>query len=144
MKKILSISQAASLAIHTMAFMASKPSQTFSVTYMASLLSASPHHLSKVLQRLKKMGFITSSRGPGGGFQIGDHWQNTSLMDIYEAIEGPWQPVKCLLSRSVCGGAQNCFFGSLLTDLNDRIEKTLSETKLSDLVNRFYVGSSSQ
>ena len=139
MKKILSISEAASLAIHTMAFMASEPQKTFSTFEMATLLSASPHHLSKVLQRLKKMGFITSSRGPKGGFQIAAKWKNRSLMDIYEVIEGPWIPVKCLLSRPVCGGTQNCLFGSLLTDLNNRIEKTLSGTKLADLVNRFYV-----
>jgi hypothetical protein len=70
MDTILRISDAANLAIHAMAHIArSKGNVNHSVGEIAGEQGVSVAHLSKVMQRLVKVGLLTSRRGPGGGFR---------------------------------------------------------------------------
>lgn len=136
MKKIVSISDAASLAMHTMAILAAHPDKMLSTREAANMLDASVHHLSKVLQRLQRQGMLKSVRGPRGGFRIADDWENITLMDIYEVMEGPFRPATCLLSRKACPG-DSCILGSALHEVNEIIEKTLTDKTLGDLIKGF-------
>ena len=63
---MIKISEASSLAIHAMVFLAAKPGEKLSTSYIASEIKVSEAHLSKVLQRLNKVGLVVSSRGPSG------------------------------------------------------------------------------
>jgi len=135
MKKIISISDAASLALHAMAVFASEPEERFSTRSLANSLGVSGHHLSKVLQRLSRAGFVSSFRGPTGGFRISPGWETICLLDIYEVIEGPFQPANCLLPKPVCQG--KCILGGLLGEINSRIRESLENTRLVDLADSF-------
>ena len=70
MQKVLNISEAYSLALHSLALLASDNGRSLTTHQIASTLGASEAHLSKVMQRLTKAGFLNSSRGPGGGFAL--------------------------------------------------------------------------
>jgi Rrf2 family protein len=134
MKNIFSISDAASLALHTMVILAAQPDSTFSNREIASLLHASEHHLSKVLQRLTREGLVSSARGPKGGFKVSPEWKKITLLQVYEAIEGPMETRECLLSRPACGNDNECILGDLLKVMNSKIRKTFSSTNLSNIV----------
>lgn len=136
MKKILSISDAAALAFHAMGLLASKPKHIFSTKELATELHASEHHLSKVLQRLSRAEYIRSIRGPAGGFSINPGWENLSLLDIYETIEGPIRLAECLLGSTVCL-FDNCILGNLLKDINFRLIEILSDTKIPKIIDIF-------
>ncbi len=125
------VSEAASLALHTTAFLAGQPGRLVTAGQMASALQVSENHLSKVLQRLAKAGLVRSTRGPKGGFALNRSSDELTLLDVYEAIEGPLVITDCLFSRPVCNG--QCILGDLLTDVNSRIKAYLSETKLSSV-----------
>lgn len=133
MKKILSISDAASLAMHTMCILASSHQRLFNTKQLAGLLNASEHHLSKVLQRLAKTEIIKSVRGPSGGFRIAPSWEQITLIEIYELMEGPFKPEECLLGTPVCTG-NDCILGDLLKNVNRQIKDSLGQTKLSDMI----------
>jgi len=137
MKKIISISNAASLAMHTMGILSCAPGDTFTTKKLASSLHASQHHLSKVLQRLAKAGLIGSVRGPSGGFRIIPGWEQISLLRIYELMEGPFKPAECLLGTWVCQG-NICILGDLLKNVNKQIGDSLGRTKLSDIIHSFH------
>ena len=139
MKKFLSISDAASLAIHTLALMATRPQAIFSNHLLAETLQASPHHLSKVLQRLSRAGYVDSVRGPKGGFRMVPDWEGISLLDIYEAMEGRWNPATCLLGRTVCLNGRRCPLSHLLRGMSRQVQETLRRNTLSDLVKYFTV-----
>ena len=136
MKKILCISDATTLAMHTLGVLAVNGEKVQSTKELASLLNASEHHLSKVLQRLAKSGFIRSVRGPTGGFCISQGWEETKLMEIYELMEGSFRPSFCLLGNPVCREG-HCILGNLLKDINNQIEEVFDKTKLKDLVDSF-------
>ncbi len=132
---MLKLSEAASLALHTMVYLAGLPGRHVSVKHIAGELDVSEAHLSKVLQRLARERLVNSVRGPKGGFSLNRSYQEISLLDIYESIEGPLHDRHCFRTTSVCNGKE-CIFGGLLGDVNAQVKDYLSNTKLPELAGR--------
>jgi Rrf2 family protein len=133
MDTILRISDAANLAIHAMAHIArAKAGVNQSVGEIADHQGVSEAHLSKVMQRLVKVGLLTSRRGPGGGFVLRRPADAISLLEILEAMDGPMADTKCLLGRKKClfGG---CALGALLTHVNHQVRVFMASRNLTDL-----------
>ncbi len=135
MSRVLKISEAASLALHTMVLLAARPQRTQATRDIAALLGVSEAHLAKVLQRLARAGLVTSQRGPRGGFSLARDPGQINLLEVYEAVEGPLQERSCLLGQPVCGG--NCLLGGLLHKVADEVSQYFSQTRLSDLAQAF-------
>ena len=132
MPEAFRISQAASLALHAMALLASRRGGTLSTGEMARRLGASEAHLSKVLQRLLRAGLLASSRGPKGGFSFPKGDEGVSLLEVYECIEGPFEPQECLLGEPACGGRE-CVLGRVLERVNRDVRDYLARTRVGDL-----------
>lgn len=131
MASVLRVSEAASIGLHAMVVLAAKPKKLLSNKQIAVTLGVSEAHLSKVLQQLARAGFLRGTRGPGGGFTIQPGAEDKTLLEVYEAIEGPLRSHKCLLS-SACGG-KNCIFGKLLSSLDNEARKYLAKATLADV-----------
>lgn len=132
MKNILQISEASSLGLHAMACLASYEGQSVTTKYLAEKLNGSSNHLSKIMQRLVKAGLVSSIRGPKGGFFLAADADDITLLDVYEAIEGRFNQVECLLSDKICRGG-SCILGEALQETNKAVYDQLKNTRLSDL-----------
>lgn len=131
MSSILHFSEASSLALHTIIHMAGRGDELVPSREIAAVLQASEAHLQKVLQRLVKVGILASTRGPHGGFRLDKPLDSITLLDVYEAVEGPLPDSSCLFSRPKCDGTK-CIFGDFVKDVNGRIRDYLSGTTLGD------------
>ncbi len=136
MASILKISEAASLALHTVVYLATQHDGLVSTKEIARVLRASEAHLSKVLQRLARVGIVSSVRGPKGGFALLKSPENISLLEVYQAIEGPLTLSNCLSEHPSCSGKQ-CVLGTLICSIHEQITKHLSKTTVAQL-NRTY------
>ena len=132
MSNVLRISDAASLGLHAMVLLAVDWQKEISTRQIASKLQVSEAHLSKVLQRLGKVGLVTSSRGPRGGFALARKAEEITLLDVYEAIDGPLVPNNCLLGTRICGG-ERCILGDLLETVDSQVREYLATTRLHEL-----------
>ena len=130
---ILRISYAASLAFHADVLLARFPDKALSVGFIASVLKVSEAHLSKVMQRLVKAGLVKSVRGPKGGYKSDSDPENTTLLEVFEAIEGPLPKNDCILGTPICQG-DSCVLGNLHEIINNEVSRYLTETKLADLI----------
>jgi Rrf2 family protein len=129
---ILRISDAVTLGLHAMVLLAADREDHLSAGEMARRLSASEAHLAKVLQRLAREGLVRSIRGPHGGFRLARACDEVTLLEVYEAIEGPLTESICLLEAPVCGG-ESCLLGGLIATVNRQVREHLAETRLCDL-----------
>ncbi|MFW6189487.1 MAG: RrF2 family transcriptional regulator [Planctomycetota bacterium] len=130
------ISEAASLAMHSVVFLASRPDRRVPTRQIAAALKASEAHLSKVLQRLGKGGLVRSARGPGGGFELAKPAEEIALLEVYEAVEGPLAAPACLFEEPICEGPE-CMLGDRLREANARLRERLAEKKVSELAHLF-------
>ena len=129
MGHILKFSDAATIALHTMVMLAYKANELVCTHDIASAFNISEAHLSKVLQRLSKTGWIHPVRGPKGGFKLTTSPEKISLLEIYELFDGKMSVDQCLLDSYICGG-KNCILGKLLHQINEQAKKYLEETTL--------------
>jgi len=130
MSKIVALSEAASIGLHSMVLIA-QSNEKLNVTQIAEQILSSRHHVAKVLQRLAKNEFISSNRGPSGGFILNKNPEEITLLDIYEAIEGKFQVQDCPGNKSKCPFA-SCIFGDLSQRVSREILDYLSNKRLSD------------
>lgn len=135
----LRISEAASLALHAMGLLAIEPERSLSAKAIASSFQVSEAHLAKVLQRLVRVGLLRSSRGPRGGFSLTRQPSDVTLLEVFEAIEGPMNPSDCLFSAPLCEGS-DCMLGSVLVEVNQLLVQRFSGTTLADVSSGFESG----
>lgn len=136
MASFLKVSEAASLALHTVVYLATYSDHPVAVKDIAASLCVSEAHLAKVLQRLAKVGLVQSNRGPKGGFVLGRDAEKMNLLEVYEAIEGPLQSKDCLFDIPMCNDGA-CIMGDLLGRINQQVREYLVETKVSQLIHAY-------
>lgn len=139
MSTSLRISDAAVLGLHTAVLLAANPGRPLSTSAVSAELQVSEAHLSKVLQRLAKAGLVGSVRGPKGGYILRRPGEEIALLEVFEALEGPFPTGECLLPSRICGNGANCILGSLIHTINTQMREYLGETTLAAMT-RVYKG----
>ena len=132
MPGLLRISEACSLAVHGLGVLAAEPGQAMTATEVALLLNVSEAHLAKVFQRLARLGVLKSSRGPKGGFRLANPASETTLLSVFEAIEGPIAREECLMSFPACEIAK-CVIGMLVFEITELAARRLGAATVADL-----------
>ena len=130
MSKIFSLSEAGSIAIHSMVLIASSDTK-LNVVKISERTGSSKHHVAKVLQRLVKDDFLSSNRGPHGGFELKKPAQDINLLDVYESIEGKVEITKCPMDNLICP-FEKCILGTVVSDMTQNFKDYMTNQKLSD------------
>ena len=86
-KGIIRISDAASIALRSMAYLAAAGESGAKISDIASAIGASKNHLAKVLALLASEGLVHSERGPSGGVRLARRGCDISLAQVYDAVE---------------------------------------------------------
>ncbi len=133
------ISEASSIALHTMAYLASNPGRKVPSREIAEAFRISEAHLAKVLQRLSRAGLVRSTRGPLGGSVLDGDPGDIKLIRIIEAVDGPISFSECLFHRKPCPGA-DCVMGGTLKKVNGIFRDYFTKTPLSGFAKKFRSG----
>jgi Rrf2 family transcriptional regulator, iron-sulfur cluster assembly transcription factor len=92
-------------------------------------------YLEQLFAKLRKMGLVASTRGPGGGYCLGKPAAEIAIADVIAAVDES-------VDATRCGGQKNCqhdlpcLTHDLWEDLNRQIRSFLSGVSLGDLINR--------
>lgn len=85
----MKLTKATNYALHAMLFLAvNPPDEHISVEKLAERQEVSTTYLSKILTKLVKTGMIESVSGANGGYKLKSGWEELSLLDVINAIEG--------------------------------------------------------
>lgn len=128
---LLKISEAATIGLHAMIMLAKNEEKMLPLKVIAKSINVSANHLSKVMQRLNKAGFIESIKGFNGGFKLALNPEEVSFLEIYETFDGKLKCGNCLLTNNC---EKNCIFGDLVSSINKQVKEKFSQTKLSDFI----------
>lgn len=74
------------LAVHVLTMLAGLPRELQTSEGMAASAGSNPVHLRRVLGRLRDAGLVTSRPGPGGGWQLVRAPAETTLADVWRAM----------------------------------------------------------
>lgn len=65
-------------------------------------------YTAQVMSPLVREGWVTSDRGPAGGYELATSLDGVSLLSLIEAIEGPTVTGRCVLRGGPCPATEDC------------------------------------
>jgi Rrf2 family transcriptional regulator, iron-sulfur cluster assembly transcription factor len=109
------------------------PGEYALVKTVAAETSIPSHFLAKILQELARDGFLKSSKGPGGGFRLGQSADEISMLRIVEAVDGAGRFDRCIGGSPECNDRAVCAMHDSWKALRSRIIEYLGGTSVADL-----------
>lgn len=123
MSKVVTITEAASIAMHGLVLVAQSGEKLINVNQIAELTSSSRHHIAKVFQQIVKVKWVSSQRGPSGGFKLIVDPADITFLQVYELIEGKIENTFCPFDKN-----EACSFGKcLLHGISQKMTKDFIE-----------------
>lgn len=135
MPTVIQISEATSIALHSIVFVARAKGANVTVKEIVSAAGFSHAHSSKVLQQLVRAGLLRSSRGPKGGFLLSGPASDITLLDVWEAMEGHLRVDTCIVNGNPdeCP-FDRCILGELPRRLSEEFREYLGSRTLVSVV----------
>lgn len=95
----------------------------------------SAKYLEQIVVQLSRAGFVTSTRGAQGGYQLARHPSEYTVGDILRITEGSLAPVACLEHEPIdCARANECITLDFWRGLYDVINQYVDSVTLEELV----------
>jgi len=92
-------------------------------------------YLEQLFAQLRKRGLVRSSRGPGGGYQLGHPAAEIAVVDVIGAVDESVDATRCGGMEN-CQGEARCLTHDLWHDLSRQIHDFLGGIDLAQLVER--------
>lgn len=101
-------------------------------------------YLEQLFAKLRRAGLVRSVRGPGGGYLLAHHRDDTRIGDIVLAVDEPIQAVRCTPGSAIgCRGDRGrCLTHDLWEELSNQIRLYLSSVSLGDVCEKRVLGTS--
>jgi|ERR1041384_337199 Rrf2 family protein len=94
------------------------------------------HFLAKILQKLTQVGVLSSRKGPGGGFTLGNQAEEITLLAVIEAIDGTGFEVNCVLGFEECSRTRPCALHDQWSQSRELIKAMLAGNTVAQMAGR--------
>ncbi|WP_141585701.1 Rrf2 family transcriptional regulator [Actinomadura sp. WMMA1423] len=125
------LTQSTDLALRVLMLLAAR-NERRSAADLAERLQVAPQHMAKIVQRLRRDGFVATTRGRGGGVVIADGVTATPVGEIVRVLEGPGEAVEC--DDPPCPLRGGCRLRGALRAAQEAFLASLNQVRLGDLV----------
>jgi Rrf2 family protein len=121
-------------AFRALQYLASTDDSVISVTELAEALEIPHPFLRRVLQKMARRGFLRSSRGRGGGFQLAAAPESISLRELIAVFQKPLDLGHCYVRGEICADVRTCRLHRKLKALERTMNDELESTTLASLM----------
>lgn len=130
----MKFSKTTSYAISVLSFMARHDGEKYSAKKLNELLEIPWPYLRQLLTKLSKNGFIYSTQGRTGGFQLMRPANQIVLSEIIDAVEGLNAFSTCVMGFKQCPFDHTCAMHEVWEGTRNNILKVLHDTSLDQLL----------
>ena len=130
------LSKTCEYAIRAMIYIAqqSNKGNRVGIKEIAAGIESPEYFIAKILQDLRRKGFVQSAKGPNGGFYMDDEHRNISLADIVREIDGEQLFKGCGLGLKECSSQHPCPIHHQFSSIRSEIRHMLEESVVSMFV----------
>ncbi len=90
--------------------------------------------LRKVLQVLQKQGFLFSTKGNKGGFQLSRHPKDIFLIDLIKIFQGDFTLLDCFFRTEICPNRATCPIRKRVLKIEKKVFNDLRLITLAQLI----------
>lgn len=106
--------------------------ERLSGTDLAEALETTHQYLPQIMSPLVQQGWVTSIRGPGGGYRLIVSLGDITVLELIETMEGTTDTATCVLSGETCDASDPCALHDAWSQARDALLDELSATSISD------------
>ncbi len=129
----MKVSRKTEYALRSVWQLALHPERTATLAEISELTNVPGPFLAKIMQRLAGAGIVVSVRGARGGFRLARPPHETSLYEVYVAMEGNRAARnQCAVSPQVCGTDGYCAVHPFWNSARRKFEQLLKEATAGD------------
>jgi len=132
----LPLSQTGRYALRILGFLADHPGEWVQGRVIAARTSIPANYLSKILNQLRKSGFVDSQRGWGGGFLLPEPAKKVRIADVLDAIDGPRDKGRCVFELRKCDRGHPCPLHDHWERVREQYDSMLKSVSLGELRTR--------
>lgn len=93
-------------------------------------------YLEQLFARLRKQGLVSSSRGPGGGYQLSRSATEITVLEVISAVDEKMDNTQCQ-GKHNCHGDEQCVSHELWQSLSEQIRIYLAGITLHHVVSDY-------
>jgi Rrf2 family protein len=131
----MKLTHATVYALHALAYLAKQEGDRPIASHLIARAQGIPElFLLKVLKQLTLSGVLRSLRGPNGGYCLARKPKDISLLDVVEAVEGPWRSQAPFESKG--GGSLDGKLQAVCDQAGEAVRKQWQRVRVADLVGK--------
>lgn len=131
----MQLTQFTDYGLRSLMYLAAQPDKLCSVREIAEHYAISRNHLVKVVHYLAQLGYVTSSKGKGGGIRLARKPEELRLGDLVLALESNMYLVECFnRETNTCSIISVCKLKHFLVDASRAFIEALNQHTLADAV----------
>lgn len=120
-------------AFRALIYLAAQPPDALvKIQQICDVFDISPNHLSKVVNKLARLGYIDSHRGRGGGLRLGEAPEKINVGRVAREMEPTLDPVDC--SGLECVLLPRCRLKGVFAEASAAFIGVMDAYTLADLV----------
>lgn len=131
----MALTQTAEYALRAVVWLAQNPGQPQTTQQIADATQVPVSYLPKVFQPLVRSGLVNGQRGLRGGYSLRRDAAEITLLEVVNQVDPVQRIERCPLALAGHKG-RLCPLHSLLNQILVTEEKTLADTRISDLIGR--------
>ncbi|MFK7976413.1 MAG: Rrf2 family transcriptional regulator [Halioglobus sp.] len=120
-------------AFRTLIYLAAQPPEALvKIQQICAVFELSPNHLSKIVNKLARLGYIDSQRGRGGGLRLGAAPKDINVGAVARDMEPTLDPVDC--SGLKCALLPRCRLKGVFAEASAAFIGVMDTYTLADLI----------
>ena len=120
-------------ALRTLMYLAVR-GERVKIAEVADFYGISAAHVARVVNQLSRLGFVRSTRGTGGGIELGRRPEQIRIGEVVIAFEGNLHLLDCVGTENVCAIQHFCKLLGVLAEA-ERIQiEYLNSVTLADVL----------
>jgi len=131
----MQLSKTSKYAIQILGFMAQNIDSKYSSKSLSQKLNIPYQYLAKIMTKLKKNDFVSSTRGKYGGFSISKPIKEIKLIDVISIFDDI-ELQNCMLTDDVCNPENVCILHEEWKKPKCAIDNFFLHTTLYDLIKK--------
>lgn len=120
-------------ALRILGYLAGKPETWVQGSQIAADTGIPANYLSKIMNQLRKKGYVESQRGWGGGFLLKKTILETRIDEVLTFIEGPRDETTCIFGLRDCDQQDPCPLHERWEAIRGGYHDMLQEVTIGDL-----------
>lgn len=130
------LTQYTDFSIRVLIYLGLHPDRRCTIQEIAESYGISRNHLMKVVQQLASAGFVTSTRGSGGGLILPRAPEQINLADVIAEMEPDFAMVECFRENNQCVITPACRLPSMLARATRAYLDVMRSYTLADLLGK--------